>query len=136
MLLTDIQVGLVAFFVALVVMQLVLKFVSKKHKYNDPPGPWGLPVVGNMFKIGLKAHLSLTAMSKKYGNIFQIYMGSQRTVVISGLETIRKALLEDSTTFAGRFELWSLQFLGEKMLGFDNYDDRHRLHRRIAKRAL
>ncbi|XP_069546448.1 cytochrome P450 1A1 [Brachyistius frenatus] len=83
------------------------------------PGPKPLPIIGNVLEVGSKPYLSLTAMSKRYGDVFQIQIGMRPVVVLSGNETIRQALIKQGEEFAGRPDLYSFQFINNgKSLAF------------------
>ncbi|XP_055030319.2 cytochrome P450 1A1 [Misgurnus anguillicaudatus] len=83
------------------------------------PGPKPLPIIGNVLEVGNNPHLSLTAMSKCYGPVFQIQIGMRPVVVLSGNEVIRQALLKQGDEFAGRPDLHSSKFISEgKSLAF------------------
>ncbi|KAM5152700.1 cytochrome P450 2W1 [Mantella aurantiaca] len=77
--------------------------VYKKKNYNFPPGPTPLPVIGNLHLLRLRRQdLSLLKLSEKYGPIFTIHLGMNKAVVLTGLETIKEALLEDGDSFIDR----------------------------------
>uniref|UniRef100_A0A8C1TUF0 Cytochrome P450 1A n=1 Tax=Cyprinus carpio TaxID=7962 RepID=A0A8C1TUF0_CYPCA len=83
------------------------------------PGPKPLPIIGNVLEVGNNPHLSLTAMSKCYGPVFQIQIGMRPVVVLSGNDVIRQALLKQGEEFAGRPDLYSSRFIGDgKSLAF------------------
>ncbi|XP_057203270.1 cytochrome P450 1A1 [Triplophysa rosa] len=83
------------------------------------PGPKPLPIIGNVLELGNNPHLSLTAMSTCYGSVFQIQIGMRPVVVLSGNEVIRQALLKQGEDFAGRPDLYSMQFISDgKSLAF------------------
>nr|QWK52446.1 cytochrome P450 76C3-1 [Isatis tinctoria] len=75
-------------------------FVTVKTRSNSrgscrvtlPPGPQKLPVVGNIFQVGYTPHRSLTALSKTYGPIMGLKLGSLTTIVISSPEAAKEAL--------------------------------------------
>lgn len=93
-----------AHIVALLVFLLVV-YVSSTIWQNRhlPPGPFPLPVIGNLLSIGQKTpYRDLTNMTKKYGKIFRIYMGRRKLVVINSYEIAREALVTKGKDFAGR----------------------------------
>ncbi|KAM3931029.1 cytochrome P450 2K4-like [Leptodactylus fuscus] len=70
---------------------------------NFPPGPWKLPVIGNMHMINLKRPSeSLMKLAETYGPIYSIQMGSVKMVVLSGYETVKSALVDYADEFAER----------------------------------
>ncbi|XDV28428.1 hypothetical protein PO909_031745 [Leuciscus waleckii] len=83
------------------------------------PGPKPLPIIGNVLEVGSNPHLSLTAMSKCYGPVFQIQIGTRPVVVLSGNEVIRQALIKQGEEFSGRPDLYSTRFISDgKSLAF------------------
>ncbi|XP_037547041.1 cytochrome P450 1A1 [Nematolebias whitei] len=83
------------------------------------PGPKALPVIGNLLEVGKTPYLSLTEMSKRYGDVFQVQLGSRPVVILSGLETVRQALVKQGDDFSGRPDLYSFSFINDgKSLAF------------------
>ncbi|MGK7894096.1 MAG: cytochrome P450, partial [Xenococcus sp. (in: cyanobacteria)] len=69
-----------------------------------PPGPPALPFVGMLPFLGKHLHLELHQLAKKYGNIFQLRVGGRKLIVLSGLETIKQALVKQQDSFNARAE--------------------------------
>ena len=70
---------------------------------NLPPGPFPLPVLGNLLSVGLKQpYRDLANMTKKYGKLFRIQMGNRKVIVINSFEIAREALVKKREDFAGR----------------------------------
>ena len=67
-----------------------------------PPGPPALPFVGMRPFFEKFLHLEFDRLAKKHGNIFQIRVGKRKLVVISGLETIKQALVRQEDSFNAR----------------------------------
>ncbi|XP_062945032.1 cytochrome P450 1A2 [Cynocephalus volans] len=78
---------------------------------KSPPGPWGWPLIGHMLALGKCPYLTLSRMSQQYGDVLQIRIGSTPVVVISGLDTIRQALVKQGNDFKGRPDLYSFSFI-------------------------
>ena len=74
--------------------------VVAKARVTLPSGPFPYPIVGN--PLGKIAHVSLTKLAKKYGDIMTVFIGSRPVVVISGATRIRECLLKHSSAFAGK----------------------------------
>ncbi|KAF9802309.1 hypothetical protein SFRURICE_008991 [Spodoptera frugiperda] len=80
-------------------------FKKIKEWQNLPPGPWGLPIVGYLpFLDRHQPHLTLTKLSKQYGPIYGIGMGSVYSVVLSDHKLIRDAFAKEN--FSGRAPLY------------------------------
>lgn len=92
------------FYVVITVIVLIgIYHILKKR--NLPNGPWGLPILGYLPFLNPKApHETLTHLSRKYGNIFGLYLGSVYTVVLSDASLIFAAFSKDKVT--GRAPLY------------------------------
>ena len=101
------------------------------------PGPFGWPVLGNLPNLGSKPHKRLTEYRSKYGDVYQITMGSCPTIVLNGIKTIKQALVKQSEDFAGRPDFYSFKFIANgNSMGFSDYGPKWKMHRRIAQNAL
>ncbi|XP_027698550.1 cytochrome P450 2E1 isoform X2 [Vombatus ursinus] len=95
---------------ALLVWFVFLIFVSVwKRIYSSwklPPGPFPLPIVGNIFDLDLKnIPKSYAKLAKEYGPVFTVYIGSKHIVVLHGYEVVKEALLDLKNEFAGRADI-------------------------------
>ncbi|XP_033016516.1 cytochrome P450 1A5-like [Lacerta agilis] len=102
------------------------------------PGPWGYPFIGNMLDLGQNPHLSLTQMSQKYGDVMKIRIGMRPVVVLSGLETIKQALVRQGGDFMGRPDLFSSRLVsGGNSLAFGtDSGEVWQMRRKLAQSAL
>ncbi|XP_075686415.1 cytochrome P450 2W1-like [Rhinoderma darwinii] len=92
----------------LLILIFSVYFISKikKSPYNLPPGPTPLPLIGNLHLLDLRRQdLSLLKLSEKYGPIFTIHLGMNKAIVLTGLETIREALVDGADMFSDRAAL-------------------------------
>ncbi|RVW41128.1 cytochrome P450 76T24 isoform X2 [Vitis vinifera] len=67
-----------------------------------PPGPRPLPIIGNILKLGDKPHRSLANLSKTYGPVMSLKLGSIATIVISSSETAKEVLHRNDQAFSSR----------------------------------
>ncbi|XP_047408695.1 cytochrome P450 2C9-like isoform X2 [Sciurus carolinensis] len=68
-----------------------------------PPGPMPLPIIGNILQIDPKnISKSFTNLSKVYGPVFTLYLGTRPTVVLHGYEAVKEALIDHGEVFSGR----------------------------------
>nr|ACL31529.1 CYP1A [Channa punctata] len=119
---------------------MILKFLQPEIPEGlcRLPGPKPLPLIGNVLELRHKPYQSLTAMSKRYGHVFQIHIGTRPVVVLSGSETVRQALIKQGEEFAGRPDLYSFQFINDgKSLAFStDQSGVWRARRKLAYSAL
>ncbi|XP_060119043.1 cytochrome P450 2K6-like [Heteronotia binoei] len=93
----------------LFVFALTLAFLWKRSHFwksscrKLPPGPWPLPLIGNLHLLDLKRPYStMFKFSKQYGPVFSIQLGVQKIVVLAGYKTVKEALVNQADAFADR----------------------------------
>nr|XP_060618179.1 cytochrome P450 1A4-like [Anolis sagrei ordinatus]XP_060618180.1 cytochrome P450 1A4-like [Anolis sagrei ordinatus] len=109
-----------------------------KTKRPQPPGPWSLPILGNLLQVEEHPYISFQRMRKKYGDVFQIKLGMVPVVVVNGLEAVKQVLLRDGESFAGRPDMHTFSFFadGDSMSFSVHYGESWKLQKKIAGRAL
>ncbi|NXC49399.1 CP1A4 protein, partial [Penelope pileata] len=103
-----------------------------------PPGPWGLPMLGNVLELRKDPHLVLTQLSRKYGDVMEITIGSQPVLVLSGLDTIRQALVKQGEVFMGRPDFPSFKYIsnGNSLAFNPDSGEAWKARRKLAQNAL
>ncbi|XP_050304768.1 cytochrome P450 306a1 [Anthonomus grandis grandis] len=92
------------FYLLLTLLLLVLGHTLWKNR-NLPPGPWGIPLLGYLPWLSPKApYVTLTELSKKYGSVYSLTLGSVCTVVLTDPKDIKSLFAKDATT--GRAPLY------------------------------
>ena len=100
-------VYLSAFLFAAVFAICVKWFINQNHRL--PPGPVGIPVLGylpflNVFNLGQ----SFSDLSKRFGDIFSLRVGTELAIVLNSYDAVKKAfskseLIDRPDTFMFRF---------------------------------
>ncbi|XP_031812457.1 cytochrome P450 1A1 isoform X2 [Sarcophilus harrisii] len=105
---------------------------------KSPPGPWAWPLIGNILTLGKNPHLALAQLREKYGDVMQIQIGSTPVLVLSGLETIRQALIRQGDDFKGRPDLYSFSLIedGQSMSFGPDTGEAWAARRKMAQNAL
>ncbi|XP_076979897.1 cytochrome P450 1A2 isoform X2 [Tamandua tetradactyla] len=105
---------------------------------KSPPGPWGWPLIGHVRTLGKNPHLALTRLSRRYGDVMQIRIGSTPVVVLSGLDTIQQALVRQGDDFKGRPDLYSFTLItdGQSLSFNPDSGPVWATRRRLAQNAL
>ena len=125
------------FIFAVIVVTLILNHFTKTR--NLPPGPFPLPIIGNVHKLAAETrHVDLMELEKQYGKVFRLYLGSQLVIVVSGGNALKEVLVTKSAEFAGRpiFYTAEVFFNDGLAIALADYSPALRLHRKVAVSAL
>jgi hypothetical protein len=60
----------------------VLTSSRKSVSPTLPPGPYRFPIIGNILELGNKPHQTVAKLSKNYGPLMTLKLGSITTIVI------------------------------------------------------
>ncbi|XP_009596429.1 geraniol 8-hydroxylase-like [Nicotiana tomentosiformis] len=80
----------------------VMSLGRSKNKKRLAPGPFPLPIIGNLHLLGDKPHISLAKLSKIHGPIMNLKLGQINTVVISSSVLAREVMQKRDLAFANR----------------------------------
>ncbi|KAI4325683.1 hypothetical protein MLD38_031061 [Melastoma candidum] len=114
--------------IVLAVIPLLAPFLAPRlsnsgQEKSLPPGPRGLPILGNLLSLGKNLHLDLHKLSQKHGPIMSLRIGFTRAVVVSSPKSAELFLKTHDLAFAGRPPQESMKYLayGQKNLSFSPY---------------
>ncbi|KAI0504312.1 hypothetical protein KFK09_015264 [Dendrobium nobile] len=84
-----------------------LLFLRKLHGGNRagkklPPGPWRLPIIGNLHQVGSTPHRSFLRLAQKHGPLMFLQLGFIPTLVVSSGETLKSIFKSHDIIFSGR----------------------------------
>ncbi|XP_030940723.1 cytochrome P450 CYP736A12-like [Quercus lobata] len=94
-----------------------------KNERKLPPGPWALPIIGNLHMLGDFPPRALQSLAKTYGPIMSLRLGHVPTIVVSSPQAAELFLKTHDTIFASRPKLQFTKYLayGNTGLVFTEY---------------
>ncbi|XP_028397720.1 cytochrome P450 1A1-like [Dendronephthya gigantea] len=110
---------------------ILLVYQRIQENTGLPPGPFSLPIIGNLHLLGSKPHERLTELAKTFGDVYRLQLGSRRVIVLNSLDCVKETLVKKSSDFSSRPPLNSLQAC-EGSLTFGPYDEMYVKKRRLA----
>ncbi|NXL45452.1 CP1A4 protein, partial [Podilymbus podiceps] len=133
---TEVLLGAAVFCLVFLLIQSLRQHVPPGLK--NPPGPRGYPILGNVLELRKDTHLALTRLSQKYGDVMEVRIGSRPVLVLSGLETIKQALVKQGEDFMGRPDLHSFRYIsdGQSLAFSHDSGEVWKARRKLAQNAL
>uniref|UniRef100_A0A3Q3DFR9 Cytochrome P450, family 17, subfamily A, polypeptide 2 n=1 Tax=Hippocampus comes TaxID=109280 RepID=A0A3Q3DFR9_HIPCM len=120
----------------LLVLAALAILAALGQRSSGMPGLPRLPVVGSLpWMTGTTPpHLLFMKFGRKYGPLFELYLGPHRTVVVNDHDHAREVLLQRGRDFAGRPSMVTTDLLtrGGKDIAFSDYSPLWKLHRRLV----
>ncbi|XP_020597615.1 cytochrome P450 71A9-like [Phalaenopsis equestris] len=132
----------------LVVLLLILLAVSlpllKKLAEGNragkklPPGPWRLPIIGNLHQVGSMPHRSFLRLSQKHGPLMFLYLGSIPTLVVSSADALKSIFKSHDIIFSGRpaSKAGTLYSFNNSNISFAQYGENWRQARKLSMLEL
>ena len=135
---SHIQNSAVFFFLPSLLCIMVFLFqLSRKHRCY-PPGPKGLPIIGNMSMVAQLTHRGLAQLAMQYGGLMHLRMGLHDMVVVSTPDMAREVLQAQDSVFANRSSSFVATYLSYNRadMSFANYGPFWRQMRKICVMKL
>ncbi|CAI9300183.1 unnamed protein product [Lactuca saligna] len=81
----------------------IYTFTNIRRRHSRlPPGPYPFPIIGNLLKVGNNPHRSLAILSKQYGPLMSLKLGSKTTIVLSSPEIAKEFFHTHDISFSSR----------------------------------
>ena len=79
---------------------------GRRYPRRTPPGPRGLPLVGNLLALGKDPLGFFTETTRQHGDLVSLNLAGWQTLLVSDLPAIEKVLVEDHQSYAKNRFFW------------------------------
>lgn len=134
--------ALLCTFLSVILFLKLLGIRNRNSKLSLPPGPWKLPLLGNIHQLSASGssspHTVLRDLAKKYGPIMHLKVGEVSTVVVSSPETAQEVMKTHDIIFAYRHQIIVAKILSynSSTISFAPYGEYWRQIRKICTLEL
>ncbi|MCL7039843.1 hypothetical protein MKW94_007037, partial [Papaver nudicaule] len=111
----------------------------KNEESRFPPGPRGLPLVGNLLSVEPDLHEYFARLSKIYGPIIKLQLGRMRVIVLNSSSLAKEVLGDQDVNFAARDILSAVvpfSYGGEDIIFGHRDQERTKLRRILTQELL
>ena len=119
---------------------LLSKFILKRqaNQQNLPPSPPALPIIGHLHLLKEPLHRSLHELTKKYGHMVFLRLGTRKVLLISSASAVEECFTKNDIIFANRPQVLAGKHLNYnyKTVGASSYGDHWRNLRRLTTLEL
>ncbi|CAL5437135.1 unnamed protein product [Camellia sinensis] len=113
-------------------------FTNRDRRFPTPPGPKGLPLIGNLLSLDPELHTHFTTLSQIYGPILTLRLGTKFCVVVTSPAVAREVLKDHDTIFANRDvpAVSTAMTYGDKDIVSTPYGPEWRMLRKVCVRDM
>ncbi|KAK1235401.1 hypothetical protein PQX77_001384, partial [Marasmius sp. AFHP31] len=114
---------------------------ARRRQASLPPGPKGLPILGNIRDVANRRDLlwvTYSQWAERFGEVFHLKVFNDHTIVLNSHEAITELLEKRSQNYSDRPDMPMLVELigGGWQIAFMRYSDSWRLHRKTFHQAF
>ncbi|PNX91573.1 isoflavone 2'-hydroxylase-like protein [Trifolium pratense] len=112
-----------------------MRLLFKSRKFNNlPPGPFSLPIIGDLHHLKRPLHRTFKGLTEKYGDVISLWFGSRLVVVVSSLSEFQQCFTKNDVVLANRPKFLSGKYIfyDYTTLGSTSYGEHWRNLRRIT----
>ncbi|XP_042504466.1 geraniol 8-hydroxylase-like [Macadamia integrifolia] len=107
---------------------------SRRERTPLPPGPGGLPIVGDLPFIGTQLHRSFAKLAETYGPIMKLRLGAKVCIVVTSPSLAKEVFKDHDTIFANHdvLAVGAIASYGGVDIVFSPYGDHWRMLRKVS----
>ncbi|KAF7025389.1 hypothetical protein CFC21_037573 [Triticum aestivum] len=122
-------------FLSVVSLVILASLLSRRSKKKRPPGPWCLPLIGNLLHLlTSQPQAALRDLARKHGPVMSLRLGQVDAVVISSPAAAQEVLRDKDLTFASRPSMLTSDIIlyGNMDIAFAPYGPYWRMLRKLC----
>ncbi|PON43446.1 Cytochrome P450, E-class, group I [Parasponia andersonii] len=120
------------------VLKILKREITIRSTSKLPPGPWRLPILGNLHQLSTLPHHSLRDLANKHGPFMHLRLGEVPTLVVSSPEFAKEVMKTHDIIFASRPQILASEIMtyGSANIAFAPYGEYWRQLRKICAQEL
>ncbi|EPS58275.1 hypothetical protein M569_16540 [Genlisea aurea] len=117
-----------------VIFLFLFLFRRRRPRRKLPPSPSRLPIIGNFHQLGPLPHRAFQTLSKKYGPLMLLHLGSVPTIIVSSAGAAREVLKHQDAVFCSRpySSVTNKAFYGGRDVALSPYGEYWRRNRSVC----